>query len=465
MNDTCICENTPTVWRLTGVTRTLRLRIFNPDGTPLDLTGRTVAVTIARDNSEFSYAPGFVIEGDDNNVVKFEWPADKQGAGDYTINVTTTDGSGNVDRVNWHGPTGIRLVDFSFMVRGEDALGVTSEANIGLDGTFTMNGTGMSAYDEWLAEGHTGTPEEFIAWLRQPAVDAASAADAQMGQIQERADADHTRAGNDHTTAGQDHTRAGNDHTTAASDHGTAADDHTLAVSDHGTAADDHTTAGNDHTRAQADHGIAADDHTTAAADHQTASDDHSQAGTDHTRAEGDHTTAGQDHTQAGSDHTTAASDHTTAASDHSQAGTDHTTAASDHTIAAADHTQAESDHSRAESDHTAIVPNLRVIAEAIAELSARLTAIENGRDTLGEAKAITISAREVPRVCGFPLILYAAGVPAAATVPVEWVRETMGEWTGAPNFIGQIYINTAATGSAQVVYHAKGVGAVSDWK
>lgn len=198
MNDTCICENTPRVWRLTGVTRTLRLRIFNPDGTPLDLSGRWAAVTIARDNSEFSYAPGFVIEGDDNNVVKFEWPADKQGAGDYTINVTTTDGSGNVDRVNWHGPTGIRLVDFSFMVRGEDALGVTSEANIGLDGTFTMNGTGMSAYDEWLAEGHTGTPEDFIAWLRQPATDAASAAEAQMGQIQERADADHTRAEADH---------------------------------------------------------------------------------------------------------------------------------------------------------------------------------------------------------------------------------------------------------------------------
>lgn len=352
MNDTCICDNVPKVWRLTGVTRTLRLRIFNPDGTPLDLTGRTVGVTIARDNSEFSYAPGFVIEGDDNNVVKFEWPADKQGAGDYTINVTTTDGSGNVDRVNWHGPTGIRLVDFSFMVRGEDALGVTSEANIGLDGTFTMNGTGMSAYDEWLAEGHTGTPEEFIAWLRQPATDAASAAEAQMGQIQERADADHTRAGNDHTTAGQDHTRAGNDHTTAtddhriaAADHSTATDDHTLAASDHATAEADHTQAASDHTQASSDHTTAEADHGIAASDHTAAAADHTQAGNDHSRAESDHTTASSDHSQAGTDHTRAEGDHATAGTDHTQAGSDHTTAAGDHTTAAADHTQAVADH------------------------------------------------------------------------------------------------------------------------
>ena len=345
MNDTCICENTPTVWRLTGVTRTLRLRIFNPDGTPLDLTGRTVAVTIARDNSEFSYAPGFVIEGDDGNVVKFEWPAAKQGAGDYTINVTTTDGSGNVDRVNWHGPTGIRLVDFSFMVRGEDALGVTSEANIGLDGTFTMNGTGMSAYDEWLAEGHTGTPEDFIAWLRQPAVDAASAAEAQMGQIQERADADHTRAGNDHTTAGQDHTRAGNDHTTATDDHRIAAADHSTATDDHTLAASDHVTAAEDHRVAGIDHGTAADDHTRAGQDHTQAGSDHTRAGEDHNRAGDDHQTASSDHTRAGEDHTTAGSDHTRAGEDHTQAGNDHTRAEADHGIAADDHTQATADH------------------------------------------------------------------------------------------------------------------------
>lgn len=420
MNDTCICDNAPKVWRLTGVTRTLRLRIFNPDGTPLDLTGRTVGVTIARDNSEFVYAPGFVIEGDDNNVVKFEWPADQQGAGDYTINVTTTDGSGNADRVNWHGPTGIRLVDFSFMVRGEDALGVTSEANIGLDGTFTMNGTGMSAYDEWLAEGHTGTPEDFIAWLRQPATDAASAAEAQMGQIQERADADHTRAGNDHTTAGQDHTRAGNDHTTAtdnhriaAADHSTATDDHTLAASDHATAEADHTQAASDHTTAEADHGIAASDHTAAAADH-------TQAGSDHSRAESDHTTAASDHSEAGTDHTRAEGDHATAGQDHTQAGSDHTTAAADHTTAAADHTQATADHA------------------VMAGYDTRLGNVEDEVSQLGQ-KLIELAAFAPTGSSVFETVEVGQVVYNTTT---KLLRKKLGEsaWETVPYYDGAIY-------------------------
>lgn len=363
MNDTCICDNAPKVWRLTGVTRTLRLRIFNPDGTPLDLTGRTVAVTIARDNSEFVYAPGLVIEGDDNNVVKFEWPANQQGAGDYTINVTTTDGSGNVDRVNWHGPTGIRLVDFSFMVRGEDALGVTNEANIGLDGTFTMNGTGMSAYDEWLAEGHTGTPEDFIAWLRQPAEDAATEAEATvdakmaevdetMDEVQEQADADHARAEGDHTTAAGDHTRAEADHVQAVTDSQQAATDHHRAEIDAAAAASDREKAATDRTKAANDRQQAAADRETAAQDHATASSDHQQAQSDHSTASADHTQAAQDAEQAASDHTRAGDDHDTAATDHQHAEADHTRAEDDHTTAAADHTTAAADHTQATADH-----------------------------------------------------------------------------------------------------------------
>lgn len=452
---------------LRGVTRALTLAITDRAGEPVSFVGATVKVILRADGSAWRYEPSLTING---NEVSFGWNADNQPyTGGYTIMLIADYTSGNVNRVVWHGDTSIVLVDYSYQEGGDtddvDAGGVFS-----LAGSWTVNGA--SAYEIWLGAGHTGDEDAFLAWLRQPAADEAESVaaaealrvEAEAGRVsaeQGRVAAETARerqAASDHATAEADHSAAGADHTQAVSDHTQASADHTTAAADHGIAASDHTAAAADHTQAGSDHSRAESDHTTAASDH-------SQAGTDHTRAEGDHATAGQDHTQAGSDHTTAASDHTTAAADHSQAGTDHTTAASDHSIAAADHTQAESDHSRAESDHTAIVPNLRVIAEAIAELSARLTAIENGRDTLGEAKAITISAREVPRVCGFPLILYAAGVPAAATVPVEWVRETMGEWTGAPNFIGQIYINTAATGSAQVVYHAKGVGAVSDWK
>lgn len=409
MNDTCICDNAPKVWRLTGVTRTLRLRIFNPDGTPLDLTGRTVGVTIARDNSEFVYAPGFVIEGDDGNVVKFEWPADKQGAGDYTINVTTTDGSGNADRVNWHGPTGIRLVDFSFMVRGEDALGVTSEANIGLDGTFTMNGAGMSAYDEWLAEGHTGTPEDFIVWLRQPAEDAATEAeatvdakmaevDADMAAIEATAAADHTRAENDHTTATGDHTRAEADHAQAITDSQQAATDHQQAESDAAAAAIDREKAAADRTKAANDRQQAAADRETAAQDHATAGSDHQQAQSDHSTASADHTQATQDAERAASDHTRAGDDHDTAVADHQRTETDHTRAEQDHTTAAADHTTAAADHTQATADHAVMAGYDTRLGNVEGEVS------QLGQELNGLSITNAIRANGVPKALTNPL-------------------------------------------------------------
>ena len=357
--ENCI-EGRPRIGRLAGVTRTMRLALYEgegvPEGTPQDLTGLTVVVRVLKDGTNDIYTPEFVIEGTDSNVIKFTWPADRQAVGNYTIDVTLTDGSNNVNRVNWHGKDGIRLVEYSNQVYGDDATGAESSEAVGLVGYFTTNGVGMSAFDEWRgSDESTGYPQTvagFMAYLQQPATDAAAAAEATMTSIQSRADDDHTRAGNDHSTAESDHTRAGNDHTLAASDHTTAASDHTRSGSDHDIAVADHAQAEADHTRAEADHTTAAADHTLAASDHTLAAADHAQAGTDHgtaaadhTLAASDHTTAASDHTQAGTDHTTAAADHTLAASDHTTAAADHVTAGIDHSTAAADHTQAVADH------------------------------------------------------------------------------------------------------------------------
>lgn len=338
----------------------MRLALYEgegvPEGTPQDLTGLTVVVRVLRDGTNDIYTPGFVVEGEDNNVIKFTWPADQQAVGNYTIDVTMTDGSDNVNRVNWHGKDGIRLVEYSNQVYGDDATGAESSEAVGLVGYFTTNGVGMSAFDEWrgseYSEGYPQTVAGFMAYLKQPATDAANAARQQMQQIQSRADEDHTRAGNDHSTAESDHTRAGNDHTRAEGDHTTAADDHRIAAADHVTAGDDHTLAAADHVTAFADHGTASDDHTLAAADHRQANLDHVRAekdqdtaADDHILAAADHTQADNDHTLAASDHGTAADDHTLAVADHGTAGDDHTTAVADHGIAAADHTQAVADH------------------------------------------------------------------------------------------------------------------------
>lgn len=367
--ENCI-EGRPRIGRLVGVTRTLRLAVFEgegvPQGTPQDLTGKTVVVRVLQDGTEGIFVPEFVVEGTSNNVVKFTWPANRQAVGNYTFDITITDGSGNVSRVNWHGRTGIRLVAYSNEVYGEDATGVKSNDEIGLIGYFTTSGEGMSAYEEWLAsdesEGYERTVDGFFEWMRKPASDAAAAAEAQMTDIQSRADEDHRVAGADHTLADSDHTRAGNDHTRAEGDHTTAADDHRIAASDHETAGNDHTRSGQDHDTAAEDHrvagidhGTAADDHTRAGQDHQTASDDHTQAGSDHTRAGEDHTRAGDDHQTASSDHTRAGEDHTTAGSDHTRAGEDHTQAGNDHTRAEADHGIAADDHTQAVADHAIV--------------------------------------------------------------------------------------------------------------
>ena len=373
MTNDCICSNVPRIWRLAGVTRTVRLTVTK-DGSPYDFTGLQTVLRIDRDNSDFHYEPQFTVEGDDNNIIVFAWAADKQPLGDYTIEVTVTDGSGNKDRVNWHGATGVRLVEYSNLVKGEDAAGVESDSELGLDGIFTMNGVGMDAYEEWLADGNEGSLHDYILWMQGPAREAAEAAEATMTEIQSRADDDHTTAGSDHTRAAADHTTATGDHTRAEEDHTRAISDHTRAAQDHTSAVGDHMTAGQDHLRAEADHTTAGSDHTRAESDHATAASDHSTAASDHTKA-------GQDSTRAGSDHDIAVADHAQAEADHTRAESDHTTAAADHTTAASDHTTASSDHTTAAADHTQAVADHAVMAG----YDTRLTNVETDVTQLGQ--------------------------------------------------------------------------------
>ena len=352
--ENCI-DNRPRIGRLAGVTRTLRLAIYEgegiPVGTPQDLSGLTVAVQVLRDGTDDVFVPEFAISGDDNNVIEFVWPAERQAVGNYTIQVTTADGSGNINRVNWHGPTGIRLVQYSYQVYGDDATGEASSESVGLIGYYTTSGVGMSAYDEWLSspesDGWPQTVSGFLAYLKQPATDAAAAleqvvnekmaeVDETMVEVQEQADADHTRAESDHARAESDHTIATGDHTRAEADHVQAVTDSQQAEIDAAAAASDREKAATDRTKAANDRQQAAVDHGTAAQDHATASSDHQQAQSDHSTASADHTKATQDAERAASDHTRAGDDHDTAVADHHSAETDHTRAEQDHTASAA---------------------------------------------------------------------------------------------------------------------------------
>ena len=385
--ENCI-DNRPRIGRLAGVTRTLRLAIYEgegvPKGTPQDLTGNDVVVRVLRDGTDDIYLPGFVVEGDGHNVIKFDWPAAEQAVGNYTIDATVTDGSGNVNRVNWHGPTGIRLVEYSYQEYGEDAVGQASSEGIRLVGYYTTNGVGMSAYDEWLgspeSEGWPHTVSGFMAYLKQPATDAAAAleqvvnekmaeVDETMGEVQEQADADHTRAESDHARAESDHT--------------TATGDHTRAEADHAQAVTDSQQAATDHQQAESDAAAAAIDREKAAADRTKAADDRQQAAADHATAAQDHATAGSDHQQAQSDHSTASADHTQAVQDAERAASDHTRAGDDHDTAVADHQQAEADHTRAEQDHTASAAATGAANEAAQTATEAADAADEARESI----------------------------------------------------------------------------------
>ena len=121
----------------------------------------------------------------------------------------------------------------------------------------------------------------------------------------------------------------------AASDHAQAVSDHDQYVLDNAQLTDLVNRADADHTQAESDHTRAGEDHTTAGTDHTTAGSDHTRAGEDHTQAGNDHTQAGSDHTRAGEDHTTAAADHVQAGEDHAQYLVDHASIASKANVAA----------------------------------------------------------------------------------------------------------------------------------
>ena len=346
-------RNNMTLRRIKGVTRTIRLTIIDAAGEPVDLTQAvSVKVVVSKDGfgPNANISPNYTIGGASNNIITFVWYADQQnasGAGRYTITVFAYYNGRNVAKYNWHGPDGIELVEYAIEESGTLPDNMNESANVDLTGTFSMNGPGPSAYDEWLSspesDGWPKTVSGFLTYLKEPATEAAemlgqvvsekmAEVDEKMVSVQERADEDHTRAEGDHTTAAGDNTRAAEDHSRAAEDHTTAGTDHQQAVADSERAA-------SDHQRAEVDHGIAAEEHATAGSDHQ--------------RAEQDHTTAAGDHTRAEQDHSAATEDHTTAGQDHQRAEQDHTTATSDHTTAANDHQRAENDHARAEQDHT----------------------------------------------------------------------------------------------------------------
>ena len=92
----------------------------------------------------------------------------------------------------------------------------------------------------------------------------------------------------------------------------------------------------------------------------------------------------------------------------------------------------------------------LLVIAAALADVFADVQNLA-ARKQFGSIKIVDANLENVPRVNGFPMVVYGAGVPSSTTLPTQ---------SGLPAFIGQHYIDT----SNAKEYSSKGTESTSDW-
>ena len=136
------------------------------NGKELPLHGRDLRLEVVNRFGRKEWE--FTIE--DENVVVFTLPGRLQRyLGEYTFTLWENFGKAGQTAVDSCG--GIELVPTTCMEGGDS--GPDTEPVELETASLELGVSGASAYETWLAEGHEGTEEDFLAWLCQPATDAA----------------------------------------------------------------------------------------------------------------------------------------------------------------------------------------------------------------------------------------------------------------------------------------------------
>lgn len=142
---------------------TVRWRVTTA-GEAVPLTGRDLAVVIT-DPTGRKKSVGFAIT--DNNLITFIFAGkDQTQLGKHTASLLENAGK--------DGSSALDAVDFVQLVRYTSMEDFTSDndnlevASIDLEGNLSASLRGASAYETWLAEGHTGSEADFLEWLRGP---------------------------------------------------------------------------------------------------------------------------------------------------------------------------------------------------------------------------------------------------------------------------------------------------------
>lgn len=144
--------------------------LLRVDATSLEgrLADYDVAVTMVNETKGKRLCiPSFSVDG---NEISFEFTAEDQekagGTGYYTPTLTLNDEAIVIGTRDWF--RCIEIVAHSVQEYSEFRPDVDADI-VALVGDIKIGADGLSAYEVWLANGHTGTVQDYLAWLREPA--------------------------------------------------------------------------------------------------------------------------------------------------------------------------------------------------------------------------------------------------------------------------------------------------------
>ena len=182
-----------------------------------DLTARNCQVFIVA--AMIKQQVGFTLSGENHNIVNITWTgAEQKYCGEYHLLLISNENQENMFSLD------SKPCVVLTPVTEHDAM--NTAVTVELTDNIYMPTSGESLYEMMVRTGRfEGTEEEFLQQYQDTltaANTAATNADNARIALTERADADHTQAGNDHTRANTDHNTAADDHTRANSDHNAA---------------------------------------------------------------------------------------------------------------------------------------------------------------------------------------------------------------------------------------------------
>ena len=121
------------------------------------------------------------------------------------------------------------------------------------------------------------------------------------------------------------------------------------------------------------------------------------------------------------------------------------------------------------EAERNAAIEEVKTYNDRLSSLETQTSSHDHDIDAIVETRLGAPDYNALPLLCGQPPILFGAGTPQEAIVPINWrqFNPETGEgynWNGLPSAIGQQYINTSVDTGGRYIAIPGANGALS-WK